>query len=185
MSTKATLLLLLSFQCVVSALAVSETSTDSLARDYAGLPLLGESVVAGTVSTSVVQAAKQSAPQLAWAAYEKSIGVPLRKWAITEVAAEKGGTVFYPFSGPDLVTVAQMFPEADRYVLVAIQPAGPPVELSAMAPAARSAFREKFRVEWAKFGVLGFFRTVDLNENTASTTARLTSGSRSTRCVRL
>jgi hypothetical protein len=111
----------------------------------------------------------------AWQAYEKSIGVPLRKWAAAELAPPKGGTVFYPFSGPDLVTVAQMFPEADRYVLVAIQPAGPVVNPFALEEKTRSNFLSKFHVEWVKFGALGFFRTLDLNENTASTTARLTS----------
>jgi hypothetical protein len=68
-----------------------------------------------------------------------------------------------------------MFPDAERYVLVAIQPAGAPVELSSKSPAALAAFRQKFSEEWVKFGVLGFFRTLDLNENTASTTAQITS----------
>jgi hypothetical protein len=68
-----------------------------------------------------------------------------------------------------------MFPNADRYILVAIQPAGNLVDTHAMTPQASAAVKAKFNAEWAKFGVLGFFRTVDLNENTASTSARLTS----------
>ncbi|MCX8512497.1 MAG: hypothetical protein ORN83_12125, partial [Chthoniobacteraceae bacterium] len=154
--------------------------------DYAGLPALPQVSNAAPASPQPpspppappVPAAKapvKSSAQAAWAAYEKSIGVPLRNWAALEVAPPKGGTAFYPFSGPDLVTVAQMFPDAERYILVAIQPAGAPVELSSKSPAALAAFRQKFSEEWVKFGVLGFFRTLDLNENTASTTAQITS----------
>ena len=171
----------LSFLFSLSA-APDSSSVDALARDYAGLPVLGEvSPAAASTpppaapSLPPAKAPVKSSAQVAWAAYEKFIGIPLRNWAAAEVAPPRGGTVFYPFSGPDLVTVAQMFPEADRYVLVAIQPAGAPVELSSKTPAALAAFRQKFSEEWVKFGSLGFFRTLDLNENTASTTAQLTS----------
>ena len=170
----------------LAAAAPDSSAVDALARDYAGLPALPQVINAAPVSpqppstpsTPPAPAAKppvKSSAQVAWAAYEKLIGIPLRNWAALEVAPPKGGTAFYPFSGPDLVTVAQMFPEAERYVLVAIQPAGAPVELSSKSPAALAAFRQKFSEEWVKFGVLGFFRTLDLNENTASTTAQLTS----------
>jgi hypothetical protein len=182
------LLFLLSLPSLLGAAPTAETSVDSLARDYAGLsPATGSTstetstavplkdVSPKSASPEPVVLQKKSSAQIAWAAYEKSIGIPLRSWAAAEVAPPKGGTVFYPFSGPDLVTVAQMFPEADRYILVAIQPAGPPVDLASMNPAELSLFRKKFSEEWAKFGILGFFRTLDLNENTASSTARLTS----------
>ena len=168
------------------AAAPDPSNVDALARDYAGLPALPQVSNAAPASpqppspapaapTTAAKAPVKSPAQVAWAAYEKAIGVPLRNWAALEVAPPKGGTAFYPFSGPDLVTVAQMFPDAERYILVAIQPAGAPVELSSKSPAALSAFRQKFSEEWVKFGVLGFFRTLDLNENTASTTAQITS----------
>ena len=168
------------------AAAPDPSNVDALARDYAGLPALPRvsnpdpaiplpPSPAPAAPTTAAKAPVKSSAQVAWAAYEKSIGIPLRNWAALEVAPPKGGTAFYPFSGPDLVTVAQMFPDAERYILVAIQPAGAPVELSSKSPAALAAFRQKFSGEWAKFGVLGFFRTLDLNENTASTTAQITS----------
>lgn len=136
--------------------------TASLARTYAGIENHPDSASASNPA------------EKAWMTYEKSIGIPLQKWAAEEVAPPKGGTVFYPFSGPDFVSVAQMFPEANRYVLVAIQPAGPVVDPSAMSAGAFASFKSKFNAEWSKFGYLGFFRTIDLNENTASTSARLT-----------
>lgn len=101
----------------------------------------------------------------AWAHYQKTIGQPLSSWAATEIAAKTAGTVFYPFSGPDFVTVAHAFPNADRYVMVAMQAAGAPVTLATMSPARAQGFQQKFLREWMKFSRLAFFRTDDLNED--------------------
>ena len=62
----------------------------------------------------------------AWDYYQKTIGQPMSDWAKTEVRRAPGGTVFYPFSGPDFVTVSHLFPQADRFVMVAMQAAGEP-----------------------------------------------------------
>jgi hypothetical protein len=158
------------------ASASASTDPDVLAHEYLGLP-----DPKPTAPAQVGDGKKKPAqPQfthgrVAWNSYERQIGRPLRKWTAEEVAPPQGGTVFYPFSGPDFVTVAQMFPEAERYVLVAIQPAGEIVDTRTMNPMAAIAFKAKFNLEWMKFGYLGFFRTLDLNENTASTKTRLTS----------
>jgi hypothetical protein len=176
--------------CIVLALGfhlqIHALDLDAIAAGYSGLP--NPSAAQSNQIPSPAREAtrlkeskppkattqKVSAGKQAWDQYEKTIGVPLRKWASEEIAPTKGGTVFYPFSGPDFVTVAQMFPDADRYVLVAIQPAGPMVDPGAMSTGAAAEFRTKFGDEWAKFGALGFFRTNDLNENTTSGTCRLT-----------
>jgi hypothetical protein len=163
---------------LASLAATSEASThpDVLAHEYAGLPAANSTAAALPVEGWKKPAKPQFSPaKAAWDSYEKFIGKPLRKWTAEEVAPPAGGTVFYPFSGPDFVTVAQMYPEAERYILVAIQPAGEVVDTHTMPPAAAAAFKAKFNAEWIKFGYLGFFRTLDLNENTASTRGRLTS----------
>jgi hypothetical protein len=48
------------------------------------------------------------------------------KWATKEVAElnQAGGTVFYPFSGPDFLNVFTFLPGADTYVMIALEPAG-------------------------------------------------------------
>lgn len=152
---------------------------NKLASEYAGLPRELNSAAPGQTENALPSKnspkPKVSAGKNAWDSYERVIGIPLRKWAADEIAPPKGGTLFYPFSGPDFVTVAQMFPDADRYVLVAIQPAGPVVDITTMNGQAASAFKSKFENEWTKFGRLGFFRTIDLNENTASKEVPLTS----------
>ena len=61
-----------------------------------------------------------------WREYDHRIGRPLRQWACKELDRSEGVTVFYPFSGPDLPWAYQLFPEADRYVLVAMEKAEAP-----------------------------------------------------------
>ena len=59
------------------------------------------------------------AVQQNWQQYQTQIGAPMARWASRELPAFDG-TVFYPFSGPDFATVSQLFPNAKRYVLVAM-----------------------------------------------------------------
>lgn len=101
----------------------------------------------------------------AWDFYQKTIGQPLTNFAAAEIAPKAGGTVFYPFSGPDFVTLAHAFPSADRYVMVAMQAANAPVTLATMPAARAQGFQAKFMREWMKFSRLAFFRTDDLNED--------------------
>ena len=100
-----------------------------------------------------------------WKAYETHIGAPMMKWAASEIEFKPGGAVFYPFSGPDFVTVSSLFPNAGRYIMVAMQAGGAPAQLAAMPAPRQQAFQAKFLREWAKFSRLGFFRTDDLNED--------------------
>jgi len=109
----------------------------------------------------------------AWGKYEKRIGTPLTAWSGREIGYPGGSTVFYPFSGPDFLTVARMFPGAERYVLVAIQNARPPVQPDRMPPDLRQKFDTKLGMAWERFGALGFFRTEDLDDDQRDTTTRL------------
>ncbi|MBV8659683.1 MAG: hypothetical protein JO142_17825 [Burkholderiales bacterium] len=101
----------------------------------------------------------------AWTRYTARIGTPMSKWGLSELKQPMGGTVFYPFSGPDLPTVYQFYPNADRYVLVAIQPATRPIDLGGLSTAHRKEAMSILQTSWSKFGTLGFFRTDDLDEN--------------------
>ncbi len=116
-------------------------------------------------SLSILSGVNKARADELWKVYQANIGVPMMKWAASEIASQPGGTVFYPFSGPDFVTVSSLFPEADRYIMVAMQSGGAPANLAAMAAPRQQAFQAKFLREWAKFSRLGFFRTDDLNED--------------------
>ena len=63
------------------------------------------------------------------------------------------------------MTAAHLFPQASRFVMVAMQAAGEPAALSNMSGTRSQNFQAKFLREWMKFSRLAFFRTDDLNED--------------------
>ncbi len=97
-----------------------------------------------------------------WNEYEKRIGRPMRKWGCQEIGEAEGATVFYPFSGPDLPTAVELFPDAERYVLVSMQKAGAPPRVDELTPKEIENYQAAFRKAWKLYGALGFFRTEDL-----------------------
>lgn len=116
--------------------------------------------IAGDADRAARAVAKEGAAY--WSEYESRIGRPMRKWSCQELGRIEGGTVFYPFSGPDLPTPVQLFPDADRYVLVSMQKAEPPPPVDTMSPKAFESYAGDFRKAWKFYGALGFFRTEDL-----------------------
>jgi hypothetical protein len=122
-----------------------------------------------------------SAATARWKEYERRIGTPMQQWAQAELppAKGKGTTVFYPFAGPDFATVQRLYPDASRYVLVALQRAEPPPALARANPAELTEFLRRFGESWKQFAQMGFFRTLDLDEEAkqpglrAGTTGRL------------
>lgn len=115
----------------------------------------------------------QKQTQRAWLNYEKQVGQPLLSWSGKEIAYAGGTTIFYPFSGPDFLTVERAFPNAARYVLVAQQKALKPINPENMSEKKRAAFEKKLSDAWAKFGILGYFRTEDLNDDQRDKTSNL------------
>lgn len=101
-----------------------------------------------------------------WAKYMKSIGAPMTAWAKGELAQTPGETIFYPFAGPDLPTAVQLYPDAGRYVLVALQTGGRVPELAAMGPEDLDHYLDLFERGWVDFARRGFFRTDDLKADT-------------------
>ncbi len=114
-----------------------------------------------------------------WSAYERRIGTPMQRWARAELPPAKDATIFYPFAGPDFATVQRLYPQASRYVLVALQRAEAPPALAQADAADLAEFLDRFGESWRQFAALGFFRTLDLDEEAnrpglrAGTTGRL------------
>jgi hypothetical protein len=135
---------------------------DELARTLAGLE---RSVPPG------VRLAEEEYQQYAraaaryWAEYERRIGGPMQKWAQAELEQSHATTIFYPFSGPDFATVYRLYPNAERYVLVALQRAQPLPALDKAPAAEAAAFLARFGESWKQFAQIGFFRTLDLDDD--------------------
>jgi hypothetical protein len=93
-----------------------------------------------------------------WAEYTQKIGVPMENWAKQHIN-NSADTIFYPFSGPDFTTVHQLFPEAKRYVMVAMQHAGRPMDLGGYSPLITDQSLEQLISAWQLYGTHGFFVT--------------------------
>lgn len=141
--------------CVVTAsLATAAPNAQQTALYFAGLD-----------APSAERKIFQAQVQRAWKNYDGQIGKIMSGWAEKEVGSASSGEVFYPFSGPDFLTIDRMYPNADHYVLVALQKALKPVDPGRMSRAARADFEKRLGAAWHQFGSLGYFRTEDLDED--------------------
>ncbi|PHY05825.1 MAG: hypothetical protein CK528_11830 [Alcaligenaceae bacterium] len=107
-----------------------------------------------------------------WTLYSQKIADPMSRWALAElpVAPE---TVFYPFSGPDFVTVHQLFPTAQRYVMMAMQNAERPLDLANISPELLEPSLGVLTSAWKHFGDHGFYVTEYLEKYLYSTRANI------------
>jgi hypothetical protein len=143
------------------AVPAQAATADAVARVLAGLET---NVPAGMpIAADALRDYAQRATER-WESYERAIGAPLQEWARSEVEQVRGAAVFYPFSGPDFATVKRLYPDATRYILVALQRAEPPPALDKAGAADVAAFMARFAEAWRQFGRIGFFRTLDLDE---------------------
>ncbi|MBL8785559.1 MAG: hypothetical protein JNJ59_11695 [Deltaproteobacteria bacterium] len=101
-----------------------------------------------------------------WDTFEKQIGQPMRDWAKTELRRTPGETIFYPFAGPDFPTAQLLYPEAGRYVLVALQKGGRVPDLQALPKDKANTYLKTFRAGWESFTLRGFYDTDDLKRDT-------------------
>jgi len=150
------------------ALAVTTTGAraddvDQVARALAGL---STDKVANEAGEQQRVDAFAKVATAKWARYAKSIGAPMTTWAKTELAQTAGETIFYPFAGPDLPTAVQLYPDAGRYVLVALQTGGRVPKLASMGPTDLDHYLDLFERGWVDFARRGFFRTDDLKADT-------------------
>lgn len=102
-----------------------------------------------------------------WANYHQTRTEKIQRWAATELdsARQSSPTIFYPFSGPDLLNVVTMFPGSQTYVLVGLEPVGTvpgrtTLENPHLFPAIKASL-------WSVLN-FSFFRTNDMAVNLKS-----------------
>ncbi len=133
---------------------------DDIARLLAGLPPSGARF--GRSEDGALRGYSRDVSN-SWAQYESRFGSALRKWACAELDPVDGGTVFYPFSGPDFPTLFELFPDAGRHVLVSIQKAEAPPALETLSSPELERYLAAIRKAWIFFGNSGFFKSDDLD----------------------
>lgn len=107
----------------------------------------------------------------AFARFEEKVGGPMQAWAAEALAHSPGETVFYPFAGADFPTAHRLYPQASRYVLIAMQRGGPPPDPSALGREELGELLAGYERLVGAFLRRGFFVTAEMNEETASDAA--------------
>jgi hypothetical protein len=61
-----------------------------------------------------------------WTTFDSSCLTNLRNFGANEISkvVKRQSTLFYPFSGPDILYAQTFFPEADKYVMIGLEPVG-------------------------------------------------------------
>lgn len=148
---------------LLGAATASAHTPDETARFLAGMTTDGFSGE-GADQKRIEAYAKDVAPK--WAKYWKRIATPMMSWAAEELKGTADETIFYPFSGPDFPTVVQLYPDASRYILVALQTGGHVPRLDAMNPKHLRLYLDIFKRGFSDFARRGYFRTDDLKADT-------------------
>ncbi len=137
---------------------------DAFGRYLGGLSARAGAPIADSLLTSTRWKAFCAANGAKWRAYDRSRVRPIRRWATRQLdsAARPLSTVFYPFSGPDLLNVHTFFPHADTYLMVGLEPVG------ALPTPAVLAQPNLFKmVQSSLWSVLNFsfFRTISMEKD--------------------
>ncbi|AYA37444.1 hypothetical protein D3Y59_10535 [Hymenobacter oligotrophus] len=95
---------------------------------------------------------------ISWAKYHATRTTKIEAWAKQELDSlqQQSPVVFYPFSGPDLLNAATMFPNSQSFVLVGLEPVGSvPGQASLKSPKLFHAIKTSL---WSVLS-FSFFRT--------------------------
>jgi hypothetical protein len=101
------------------------TYSHDVAAYLAGQPVSQQSKLQPLTAQPAWQAFAADANK-SWATYDATRTTKIETWAATELDSVRtaSSTIFYPFSGPDLLNVVTMFPASKTYVLLGLEPVG-------------------------------------------------------------
>lgn len=143
-----------------------EAGPDDIGLFLAGKPVRRGAVLSRLQQTVEYQAHQREIGQLWRQVVRRRVDL-MRSWSGTEVtpAVGGGGTIYYPFGGPDLLHVSAMFPQARNYALMGLEPVGELPPLESLPPgevlAALDAFRQSTKTQLH----IGYFVTKDMRSD--------------------
>jgi len=152
----------------IVAVPEDRSSEDHVARALAGLP------GATDLRARQVRPGYAGRVDRAFARFETRVAAPMRAWAEQELTQVPGDTVFYPFAGADFPSAHRLYPQAGRYVLVAMQRGGPPPDLDGLDRATLAATLVSYERLLGGFLGRGFFITAEMNAETKGDAAVVT-----------
>ncbi|MEN9785013.1 MAG: hypothetical protein RLZZ299_277 [Pseudomonadota bacterium] len=104
---------------------------DDSARVLAGLLPAQASSPLASVTRNAGWQGQRARAEKSWRAYVDDDMTKIRAWSAKELADIPPRTVFYPFSGPDMLNAVNFLPQGTDFVLLGLEPVGLPPDFKA------------------------------------------------------
>lgn len=138
-------------------------SPNDVARYLAGLPPTPGSPLAALSNERAWQHHAKTLDQ-AWARLEKNQLKPIRAWSKQNVPGARKH-MLYMFSGPDFLYADAFYPNAQTYVLSALEPVGPVPQVGKMSAGTRAGALQELRGSMQAVLNYSFFITKQMKEH--------------------
>ncbi len=163
-------------RCVVAAIALliatvaprkaGPIAANDVARYLAGLAPAPESPLAALTRERNWQFHAATLNK-AWARIDKNQLKPIRAWSKTHIPANQK-QMLYMFSGPDFLYADAFYPNAETYVLSALEPIGPIPQIWRLSPGGRAGALQELRGSMQAVLSYSFFITKQMKSDLRS-----------------
>lgn len=102
-----------------------------------------------------------------WMNFDSTRLTSLRNFRDNELSkvVKAPSTLFYPFSGPDILYAQTFFPEANRYVMIGLEPVGSPPRFNAASKDSLDIYYSKVNTSLNAILKFSFFRTQSMKND--------------------
>lgn len=102
-----------------------------------------------------------------WMSFDSSRLTNLRSFRENEIAkvVKRQTTLFYPFSGPDILHAQTFFPDADNYVMIGLEPVGSLPTFKSSQLDALTPYYNRVNTSLDAILKFSFFRTVSMSKD--------------------
>jgi hypothetical protein len=102
-----------------------------------------------------------------WDDFVESRSEPMNKWANNNISDihKSAATLFYPFGGPDFTLAYAMFPTAERYILMGLEPVGIIPNVALLSDTTFKSFSTNMINSMKTYCSFGFFITKEMQQD--------------------
>ncbi len=106
-----------------------------------------------------------------WMTYDSARLTPLRNFKTTEIdkMMKPQKTLFYPFSGPDILYAQTFFPEAEKYIMIGLEPVGSLPNFNQNEKDSLFKYFNKINTSLNAILKFSFFRTASMSQDLKNT----------------
>ncbi len=133
-------------------------------------------IMSGIADTSSIYKFVQSSPDFKafnknfdkrWKMYDSTRLTNLRTFKENEISkvVKPQMTLFYPFSGPDILHAQTFFPEADKYVMIGLEPVGSLPQFKKEETDSLDSYFQKVNTSLNAILKFSFFRTQSMKQD--------------------